>query len=79
MSPDAVLISRIQFAFTIGYHILWPAWTIGISGFIVILNVLWLRTQKRSSHKLLRKRGESPMVPSDFHRKKISARYVSSK
>ena len=29
MSPDAVLISRIQFAFTIGYHILWPAWTIG--------------------------------------------------
>jgi cytochrome d ubiquinol oxidase subunit I len=46
MSPDAVLIPRIRFAFTIGYHILWPAWTIGISGFIVILNVLWLRTRR---------------------------------
>ena len=46
MSPDAVLISRIQFAFTISYHILWPAWTIGISGFIVILNVLWSRNRR---------------------------------
>jgi hypothetical protein len=25
MSLDATLMSRIQFAFTIGYHILWPA------------------------------------------------------
>jgi len=25
MSPDAVLLSRIQFDFTIGYHIPWPA------------------------------------------------------
>jgi cytochrome bd-type quinol oxidase subunit 1 len=29
MSPDTAFLSRIQFAFTIGYHILWPAWTIG--------------------------------------------------
>ena len=25
MTPDGVLLSRAQFAFTIGYHILWPA------------------------------------------------------
>lgn len=54
MSPDAVLLSRIQFAFTIGYHILWPAYTIGISGFIVILNVLWLSTRRPVYRDLLR-------------------------
>jgi cytochrome bd-type quinol oxidase subunit 1 len=27
----------LQFAFTIGFHILWPAYTIGVSEFIVIL------------------------------------------
>jgi cytochrome d ubiquinol oxidase subunit I len=54
MSPDAVLLSRIQFAFTIGYHILWPAWTIGISGFIVVLNVLWLNTRRPVYRDLLR-------------------------
>src|ERR1700681_2026078 len=54
MSPDAVLLSRIQFAFTVGYHILWPAWTIGISGFIVVLNVLWLKTRRPVYRDLLR-------------------------
>ena len=46
MSLDAVILSRLQFAFTIGYHILWPAYTIGISGFIVILSLLWRVTRK---------------------------------
>jgi cytochrome d ubiquinol oxidase subunit I len=46
MDLNAVLLSRLQFAFTIGYHILWPAYTIGISGFIVVLNLMWLVTRK---------------------------------
>ena len=46
MSGDTVLLSRLQFAWTIGYHILWPAYTIGISGIIVILNALWLATKR---------------------------------
>jgi cytochrome bd ubiquinol oxidase subunit I len=54
MIPDTAFLSRIQFAFTIGYHILWPAWTIGISGFIVILNALWLRTRWPVYRDLLR-------------------------
>src|ERR1043165_2530129 len=54
VSADAVLMSRFQFGFTIGYHILWPAYTIGISGFIVILNVLWLRTKLPVYRDLLR-------------------------
>src|SRR5919206_1640074 len=54
MILDAVLLARLQFAFTIGYHILWPAYTIGISGFIVILNVLWLKTRRPVYRDLLR-------------------------
>jgi cytochrome d ubiquinol oxidase subunit I len=54
MTADSVLLSRAQFAFTIGYHILWPAYTIGISGFIVILNIFWLRTRRPVYRALLR-------------------------
>src|SRR6266550_2841907 len=54
MSLDAVLLSRLQFAFTIGYHILWPAYTIGISGFIVVLALLWRVTRKPVYREQLR-------------------------
>jgi cytochrome d ubiquinol oxidase subunit I len=54
MSLDAVLLSRLQFAFTIGYHILWPAYTIGISGFIVVLTLLWRVTRKPVYREQLR-------------------------
>ena len=43
---DTVLLSRLQFAFTLGYHILWPAFSIGIAGFLVFLNAAWVRTQR---------------------------------
>ena len=54
MALDGLLISRAQFAFTIGYHILWPAYSIGISGFIVILNLLWLGSGRPVYRALLR-------------------------
>jgi cytochrome bd ubiquinol oxidase subunit I len=54
MTGDTVLLSRLQFAWTIGYHILWPAYTIGVSGFIVLLNFLWLRTKRPVYRDLLR-------------------------
>ncbi len=53
MTPDSVLLSRLQFAWTIGYHILWPAYTIGISSFIVILSLAWLRTGRALYRELL--------------------------
>jgi len=46
MISDAVLLSRLQFAFTLGYHILWPAFSIGMAGFLVFLNAAWLRTRR---------------------------------
>lgn len=41
---DAVLLSRIQFAFTIGFHILFPTLTIGLALFLVGLEAAWLKS-----------------------------------
>lgn len=46
MSFDPALLSRIQFAFTISFHIIFPAFTIGLSGFLVVIEGLWLKTNK---------------------------------
>nr|WP_282961338.1 cytochrome ubiquinol oxidase subunit I [Massilia antarctica] len=51
---DAVLFSRIQFGFTIAFHIVFPAFTIGLSAFIATLEVLWLRTRQAHYHTLAR-------------------------
>lgn len=51
---DQLVLSRLQFAFTIGYHILWPAFTVGISWFIVVLSALWLRTHDTAYQQLVR-------------------------
>ncbi|HET6223893.1 MAG TPA: cytochrome ubiquinol oxidase subunit I, partial [Dongiaceae bacterium] len=37
MLMDAVLLSRIQFGFTIAFHILYPALTIGLASFLFLL------------------------------------------
>tara|TARA_R110002051_G_scaffold90476_5_gene159378 strand:- start:3216 stop:4616 length:1401 start_codon:yes stop_codon:yes gene_type:complete len=49
---DALLLSRLQFAFTIAFHILFPAFTIGLAAFLVVLEGLWLWT-KREAFKTL--------------------------
>ena len=51
---DATLLARIQFAFTISFHIIFPAFTIGLSAFIATLEVLWLRTGSTHYHTLAR-------------------------
>ena len=38
---DAAILSRLQFAFTIGYHILWPTLTIGLAAFVAWSSMLW--------------------------------------
>ncbi len=54
MTLDTETLSRLQFAFTIAYHIMWPAYSIGIAGFIVLLNALWLRTGRTVYRELMR-------------------------
>jgi cytochrome d ubiquinol oxidase subunit I len=41
---DPVLLSRIQFAFTISFHILFPAFTIGLASWLAVLEWRWLAT-----------------------------------
>ncbi|MEA3152911.1 MAG: cytochrome bd ubiquinol oxidase subunit [Betaproteobacteria bacterium] len=46
MNLDPVILSRIQFAFVIGFHFLLPAFTIGLSAYIAVLEGLHLVTKK---------------------------------
>lgn len=41
---DALLLSRIQFGFTIGFHILFPTLTIGLAWMLVYFEAAWSRT-----------------------------------
>ena len=43
---DPLLLARIQFAFTISFHILFPAFTIGLASFLAVIEGLWLKTGK---------------------------------
>lgn len=40
----ALELARAQFAFTVSFHILFPAITIGLAAYLVVLEGLWLRT-----------------------------------
>ncbi len=54
MEFDPVMLARIQFAFTISFHIIFPAFTIGLSAFITVLLLLWLRSGEEKFHRLAR-------------------------
>ena len=41
---DALLLARWQFGFTVAFHIVFPAMTIGLAAFLVVLEGAWLRT-----------------------------------
>ena len=44
MDPMALLLSRIQFAFTISFHIIFPSFTIGLAAWLTVLEGLRLAT-----------------------------------
>lgn len=39
---SAELLARIQFAFTVSFHFIFPAFTIGLASYLVVLEALWL-------------------------------------
>jgi cytochrome d ubiquinol oxidase subunit I len=41
---DAVMLARAQFAFTMSFHIIFPAFTIGLASYLAVLEALWLWT-----------------------------------
>lgn len=46
MHIDALILSRLQFAFTVAFHIIFPAFSIGLASFLAVLEGLWLLTKK---------------------------------
>lgn len=41
---DMPLLARVQFAFTVAFHIIFPAFTIGLASYLAVLEGLWLKT-----------------------------------
>ena len=41
---DALMLARLQFAFTVSFHIVFPAFTIGLASYLAVLEALWLYT-----------------------------------
>ncbi len=54
MDFDPVLLGRLQFAFTIIFHIIFPTFTIGLSAYIATLGVVWVRSGDERYHRLMR-------------------------
>jgi cytochrome d ubiquinol oxidase subunit I len=54
MDLDPVLLARLQFAFTITFHIIFPSFTIGLAAFIATLLVRWRLTGRDHLHRLAR-------------------------
>ena len=48
MEFDALLLSRLQFAFTIAFHIIFPSFTIGLASYLAVLEGLWLTTKNEA-------------------------------
>lgn len=44
----AEILSRVQFAFNVGFHILWPSFNIGLALFLTIIEAMWLRTKNET-------------------------------
>ena len=54
MDVDALLLARIQFAFTVAFHIIFPSFTIGLAAFIATLLIRWRMTGQEHLHRLAR-------------------------
>lgn len=52
MDFDALLLSRLQFAFVVAFHILFPAFTIGLAAFLAVCEGLWLKTGREVFKRL---------------------------
>ncbi|MCP1338332.1 cytochrome ubiquinol oxidase subunit I [Idiomarina sp. M1R2S28] len=53
-SFDALFLARFQFAFTIAFHIIFPAFTIGVASYLAVLEGLYLKTRNPVYQQLFR-------------------------
>jgi cytochrome d ubiquinol oxidase subunit I len=45
MSLNPAILARVQFAFTVSFHIIFPTMSIGLAMFLAVLEGLWLKTR----------------------------------
>lgn len=45
-AETALILARAQFAFTVSFHFLFPAFSIGLASYLAVLEGLWLKTGK---------------------------------
>jgi cytochrome bd ubiquinol oxidase subunit I len=45
MSLEPAILARVQFAFTVSFHIIFPTMSIGLAMFLAVLEGLWLKTR----------------------------------
>jgi len=43
---DAIVLARMQFAFTMSFHIIFPSFSIGLASYLAVLEALWLWTKR---------------------------------
>ena len=53
-SLDPVILARIQFAFTVSFHIIFPAFTIGLASWLVVVEWRYLKTGKQIYQEVYR-------------------------
>jgi cytochrome d ubiquinol oxidase subunit I len=51
---DVLTLSRIQFAFTVAFHYIYPPLSIGLGVLLVVMEGLWLKTKKPVYHQMAR-------------------------
>src|ERR1700747_3236247 len=45
MKLDPSTLARIQFGFTVSFHIIFPTMSIGLASFLAVIEALWLKTK----------------------------------
>lgn len=51
---DPLLLARIQFAFTISFHIIFPSFTIGLASWLAVVEWRWLKTGDKIYQEIYR-------------------------
>jgi Cytochrome bd terminal oxidase subunit I len=71
MDAIALLLSRLQFAFTISFHIIFPAFTIGLAAWLTVLEALHLKTGRLVYRVVFEFRGNDPPLTDEGRRRTL--------
>src|SRR5690554_715270 len=52
MDLDPVLLSRLQFAFVVSFHAIFPVFTLGLASYITVLQALFFKTRNPAWDRL---------------------------